>query len=210
MVKEITLTKGKVTLVDDVDHDWLLQWKWHYENGYARSFKKVNGRPRQIKMHRMIMEHYQHDLAGFEVDHKDGNGLNNQKSNLRIATRSQNAQNKKRARNNTSGYKGVSRLPYGRWISYITVDHQRFTIGIYDAPEDAARAYNECAKILHGEFARLNVIFADVACPCSENIKMDGYRVCYECHQARLVMPHLFEGFQPDNLPPTIDNQESE
>lgn len=159
MVKEIPLTKGYIALVDDEDYEWLMQWKWHYEDsevGYARSFEKVDGRQVQFKMHQKIMEQCGHNLTGFEVDHVDGNGLNNRKSNLRLATRIQNARNRKVNKNNTSGYKGVSLLPHGRWISYITHQKRRITIGLYDTREEAARAYNEVATILHGEFARLN------------------------------------------------------
>lgn len=93
-----------------------------------------------------------------EVDHIDGNTFNNQKNNLRIATATQNAQNRKRFKNNNSIFKGVSR-PGRReigWRARITINKNTITLGRFDDEISAARAYDEAARQHFGEFARLN------------------------------------------------------
>ncbi len=100
-MKEIQLTKGKVTLVDDEDYEYLMKNSWCYQNpGYAARRKN-----KSIElMHRVIMK----AKKGEQVDHIDMNRLNNQKENLRIVNNSQNGMNKLVQNNSTSGYKGVS------------------------------------------------------------------------------------------------------
>jgi hypothetical protein len=89
------------------------------------------------------------------VDHKDNNGLNNQKYNLRVCTQWQNLRNSTRRSNNTSGFKGVSRFR-NKWISRIRTDEGRICLGTFNTPEEAAIAYDEAALKYHGEFANLN------------------------------------------------------
>jgi len=90
------------------------------------------------------------------VDHTDGNGLNNCRANLRSATQSQNGMNR-RKQGNKSGYKGVSRATNSnRWQARIRVNRKATHIGTFDTRIEAARAYDEAALVLHGEFARLN------------------------------------------------------
>lgn len=108
-------------------------------------------------MHRFILG----DTKGLEIDHRDGNGLNNCKSNLRLATRSENMQNSRVPKNNRYGVKGVCFLPnrYGKkWKAAICANNRAITLGHFHTKEEAAKAYNEAAKKYHGEFARLNVI----------------------------------------------------
>src|SRR3990167_4927601 len=103
MVKEIKLTRGFITLVDDEDFEYLNQWKWYAKNSrgieYAYRHKTINGKLICIIMSRLIMG----NPKNLTVDHKDGNSLNNQKSNLRICTQGQNACNRR---------KTVGRIPY--------------------------------------------------------------------------------------------------
>jgi len=139
-MKEIKLTQGKVALVDDEDFEYLNQYKWYASQGYAK--RRGN-----------IMIHQQ--LGFYEGDHLDGNGLNNQKYNLRFCTSAQNNMNRQKRNNCKSKYKGVSRQKHGiKWIAYINGKY----IGSYDIEEQAALAYNHKAKELFGEFARLNDI----------------------------------------------------
>lgn len=94
-----------------------------------------------------------------KVDHKDRNGLNNQRSNLRIATYSQNASNCKGRAGSSSKYKGVSKLTTcRRWVAQIWKDKKKHYLGLFKTEKDAAIAYNKEAEKLHGEFAYINKI----------------------------------------------------
>jgi len=95
--------------------------------------------------------------CGFEVDHEDRNYLNNQRSNLRLATKSQNQANSNLRIDSTSGYKGVTwHVRIMRWQAKIQVRKTRIFLGYFKTPEEAARAYDKAAKRYFGEFANLN------------------------------------------------------
>ena len=158
-MKEIPLTRGKVALVDDEDFEQLFQFQWYADlirgRWYVMRIAGLRGRKRRIYMHRDILG----IPLGVEVDHKDGNGLNNQRYNLRPATHAQNLQNRGKPSSNTSGYKGVSWFKRdGKWRACIGVDGRVIHLGYYDTAEEAARAYNEAAPKYHGKFAKLNEI----------------------------------------------------
>jgi hypothetical protein len=150
-MKEIPLTKGKMTIVDDEDYEWLSQSKWHacFSRGkwYARTCTSDG---KIVRMHRLIMN----AVDGVEIDHKDGDGLHNWRSNLRECTRSQNMRNVRAT--SSSGYKGVSPIPYGRWRARIYLDGHEVRLGHFLSPEEAARAYDVKARELFGPFARTN------------------------------------------------------
>ncbi len=156
-MKEIQLTQGQVALVDDEDYEHLNQWKW-----YAHKFKstyyagrtcRASGKPKTIKMHREIMK----TPAGFLCDHKDHNGLNNQKCNLRNCTKSEN--NANGTSMGSSKYLGVSYYKAAKkWQAYIRKDNKPIFLGKHDSENMAGKAYNEAALKYHGEFARLNII----------------------------------------------------
>lgn len=156
-MKEIKLTQNKVAMVDDDDFEYLNQFKWTYYksgHGYAGRRGKNN---ESILMHRDIMNVLNKNNT--LIDHIDGNGLNNQKSNLRLANKSQNAFNRKKTSKNTSGYKGVTWSKYANsWFVSITVNKRKIYLGNFKVIEDAAKAYNEAALKYHGEFAHLNDI----------------------------------------------------
>ena len=95
---------------------------------------------------------------GREVDHVDGNTLDNRRHNLRSVTRSQNSINKRAPKSNTSGFKGVSQVRTGKWAAYIKKDYQKHHLGTFDTKEEAARAYNRAARQLFGEHALLNEV----------------------------------------------------
>lgn len=152
---EIPLTQGFVAIVDVGDYDLVAGRKWHAvrrRSGIvyaATNVPQPDGRQRPLTMHRVILE------GSERVDHINGVGLDNRRSNLRPATHTENMQNRKRHSNNTSGYKGVY-AARGRWRAAIRANGQKHNLGYFDSPEDAAAAYDEASRLLHGEFSRPN------------------------------------------------------
>lgn len=158
--KEIPLTQGKVALVDAEDYEYSNQFKWyamkHGNTYYAvRHIKKEDGKQTLICMHRVIMK----TSKGMDTDHINGDGWDNRRDNLRICTRSQNKMNGNIHKDNTSGYKGVFwQKRDKKWMAQIQIDGKLKYLGLFITKEEAALAYNEAAKELFGEFARLNNI----------------------------------------------------
>ena len=164
-MKVIPLTKGKEALVDDCDHEYLTQWKWqfqpeqHRRTGYAVRIGRTGERRSQFRMHRLIVTRSGAAVDGKQIDHIDGDGLNNCRSNLRVSTTSQNHANRRPNRNNTSGFKGVTwNRRWKKWLAQIEVAGHNYYLGGFDDPCDAARAYNEAALKHFGEFACLNPV----------------------------------------------------
>lgn len=159
-MKEITLTNGYIVAIDDNDFDWLNQWSWRgnkQTNGdvYAETDNYVGGKRIIVKMHRLIIGVTDSKVL---VDHVDGNGLNNQRNNLRPCTKSQNGMNRGTIRKNRlSKFKGVQWHKKGKkWVSEIVANKKKTYLGLFINEEDAAKAYDVKAKELHGEFANLN------------------------------------------------------
>ena len=152
MTKTIELTQGKVALVDDEDYERINAYKWYYCKGYA--VRKFGSPPRKfVYMHRVILD----TPDGLETDHVNGDGVDNRKANLRACTRSENQRNLGRTISNTSGFKGVTKSKGStKWIASIKHFGQQIYLGRFTTPEAAARAYDEAALKLHGEFARTN------------------------------------------------------
>lgn len=150
----VPLTHGQFAVIDREDaalvegRYWQAsrsRWTW-----YAISMERAEvGKQRPVRMHRVIL-----GLPdGVLVDHRDGDGLNNRRSNLRAATEVDNRRNSRLRRDNTSGYKGVSwHAGRRKWVAAVASR----TVGAFDDPRDAARAYDEAARKQFGEFARTN------------------------------------------------------
>jgi hypothetical protein len=158
-MKEIVLTNGKIALVDDEDFEELSEIKWYFrKEGYAVGnlpSPKKGVYPKQL-MHRHIMS----AKKGQQIDHINGNKLDNRKCNLRIADASLNQANSKLRSTNTTGYRGVQYKKDRKKCWYATIKHNYKVIclGYFETKKEAGLAYNEKAKELFGEFARLNVI----------------------------------------------------
>jgi hypothetical protein len=156
-MKQILLTQGKVALIDDDDFEYINQWKWRVakcHNGAIYACRGTyNPNFSMILMHRVIMQ----TPGSLVVDHIDHNGLNNQKTNLRNCTDSENRCHSYRKSNNKTGFKGISwNQKNKRWYVEISVNHQRIYIGCFRVCADAVSAYDEAAKKYHGEFAQTN------------------------------------------------------
>lgn len=157
-MKVIPLTRGEVTFVDDGDYERLSQFKWCVSRQGGGKFQAVRRKPGSrgglILMHREILKAPDH----LQVDHRNGNPLDNQRENLRSAT---NQQNKQGARNRTEGltsqFRGVSlRSDTKKFTARITVNGKNKCLGSFTAEEAAARAYDTEALKNFGEFADLN------------------------------------------------------
>lgn len=156
----IPLNKGLTAVIDAIDGDlcafaWNLSTRKRYEYFYAQAYIH----PRNQLMHCIIFERMigRPLQKGELVDHIDRDGLNNRRSNLRLATTSQNMQNRPRQKNNSSGYKGVTfHKKRGEWRAKISVNGVTNNLGIFSSPEAAARAYDAAAREHFGEFAYLN------------------------------------------------------
>lgn len=154
-MKYIPLTQNKLALVDDVDYDYLMQWKWYFiKDGYAVRSDYSNGRiPKQIKMHREIIATPQ----GYLTDHINGDKLDNRRSNLRRCTETENIQNRGVQSNNKARYKGVGyQKKWNGYVARINVNGSTIYLGCFKVAEDAARAYDNAAREHHGEFAYTN------------------------------------------------------
>lgn len=157
-MKQIPLTQGMFALVDDEDFEWLNQWKWYAKKDSATYYAVRGSRNKTIRMHRLILGLTDKNIF---ADHIDHNGLNNQRSNLRKATHTQNLRNKQKT-GKGSKYLGVCRINNkGGSTTYraiISVNNTTIYLGAFRIEEDAARAYNEAAIKYSGEFANLNKV----------------------------------------------------
>jgi hypothetical protein len=154
MVKHNALSQGLFAVVDDQDYEWLNQWRWTAHlgpGGRVAAYRKVGQNKghmsRNLWMHRVILN----APTEAEVDHINGDSLDNRRENLRLATRAQNLRNRRTFKNSKSRYKGVVYNPLnGKWKVIIN-------FGTFDSPEDAAQAYDEAIKKLFGKFAKASL-----------------------------------------------------
>ena len=156
--KTISLTQGKFAIVDAADFEELSLWKWCARSikhlWYAcRSVRDNDGKRKTVFLHRAIL-----DAPGeMEVDHVNGNGLDNRRDNLRLATRTQNNHNRRIGTDNRSGFNGVSwSNTYHKWRATIGINGKRLHVGYYDDPIKAAVGRDLAAIKHYGEFACLN------------------------------------------------------
>jgi len=161
-MKTIELTRGKIALVDDSDFDWVEKLSWRatrtcptgIERWYALHTVGPSGET--MYMHREIMIR-----LGFSpdtlFDHRDGDGLNNQRSNLRPCSATENVRNRRKEPGLSSRFKGVYwHIRDEKWIARLVNNRKSIYIGAFNDEESAGRAYDKKASVLFGEFAKLN------------------------------------------------------
>jgi hypothetical protein len=155
-MKEISLTRGLVALVDDEDYESLSAYKWRVDkDGYVVRNAPHPTKPGQntfVMMHRQILGLEFGDRR--QGDHRFGRKLDNRRSELRICTGNENLRNVPKRKDNTSGFKGVH-CDYrsGKWRAQIYEGGKKKSLGQYSTPEAAHAAYCAAAQQLHGEFA---------------------------------------------------------
>jgi len=158
-MKQIPLTQGKHAIVDDDDFEEIGKFKWTIQrdgrHSYAYRRDYSGGTGVKVFLHRTIMK----TPAGMCVDHIDGDGLNNQKTNMRNCENRQNVRNQIPRENCTSIYKGVCwHKQMCQWAASINPNRTKKHLGLFNSEEAAARAYNAAAIRYFGEFARLNAV----------------------------------------------------
>jgi AP2-like factor (euAP2 lineage) len=155
-MKEIKLGKsGCVAIIDDEDYELVMCFKWHCKHDkntkYAYRKESKSKNIKKIYLHSFVMD------SNTELDHKDRNGLNCQKSNLRTCTHQENSRNRSSFKNSSSKYKGVSYYKIrNKYVANIWVDNKSIFLGIYKCELDAALAYDLAAYKYFGDFAFFN------------------------------------------------------
>jgi hypothetical protein len=153
----ITNKKGEsfTVLYDECDKDIVENNKWCLAKRNCTIYLKRRKGDKFVLLHREILGL----TSGVLCDHEDGNGLNNQRNNLRASTYSQNNANRKSSKISQSKYLGVSfDKRWRKWVVHIRKDKLTTLVGAFDMEQDAALAYNEAAIIKHGAFAKLNKV----------------------------------------------------
>lgn len=148
---------GEHAIVDESDYADLVKWRWFYTNAGYASRATNQGRKKwiSIPMHRYLLK----APKGQDVDHINGNKLDNRRCNLRLVTRSHNKARGGVTKRNTSGYRGVSwDKRANKWLSIIIVNGKRIHIGLFDDIKAAAMAYNREALYYFGEYSYWNEI----------------------------------------------------
>jgi hypothetical protein len=153
----VPLGHGYYALIDAADASLVVQYRWgRMKTGrktYAVSWSKdADGKTVNTLLHVLLMN----PPEGMEVDHRNGDGLDCRRENMRICTEQENCFNRVPKPNTSSRFKGVSRTSTGRWRAQIGHNRRSTHLGTYDTETAAARAYDAKARELFGEFARLN------------------------------------------------------
>lgn len=146
----LELSQGHYAIIDKQDYQWLSQWKWTYQgpDGYAYR----NDKKKKVYLHRFIMN----TPLGKYTDHVNGNTLDNRRCNLRVCSAKENARN---GRKRTDKQKGVYFYKRDKvWVAQIVANYKNHYLGRFKTAQEAAEAYDEAAKNLHGNFARINEV----------------------------------------------------
>jgi hypothetical protein len=154
----IKLTYGKWAIMDEIDYPLVKDFRWFTKHSHGNYYALANpprrlGIGKIIRMHRLIMGL----SSNLQIDHRNRQGLDNRRSNLRLATHAQNQRNGKRPKTNTSGYKGVNWHKLSqKWRACISINNKQKHLGLFNSLSEAIIAYDKAAKKHHGQFANIN------------------------------------------------------
>lgn len=149
---DLILPSGSVVLFDEQDQDLVFAHRWFPQRTKLVVYARTGSRDGGLYMHRLIMQ----PRPGFVVDHKNGNGLDNRRANLRVCTQAQNGCNSGKKRQHKR-FKGVYLdRRRGLWFAQLFVNRKSFFGGYHPTEIEAAQAYDDLARKNHGEFANLN------------------------------------------------------
>ena len=156
-MKFLELSSGKVALVDDSDYQSIASHSW---SAYISPKKRIWYASARINGKTVILSRFiMGNPPNMEVDHINGNGLDNRRINLRVVTHSQNCKNRSKNFNSRSRFKGVVFHKHrGKWWARIQSDGKKYSLGLHETEEAAALAYNDAARALHKDFAKLNFL----------------------------------------------------
>ena len=154
---KVIFRNGTECIFDSEDYEKLKEYRWRLIRGRTNLYagaETYGSETKRVLMHRLVMN-CPEDMV---VDHINGDGLDNRKENLRVATRSQNSKNRKVNSNNTSGYKGVTfDQTSGSYRASIMCDYEIIHLGLFSTAEEAAQAYADASAKYHGEYGRTHL-----------------------------------------------------
>ena len=151
--KEVTLSNGMTVKVDGKDFETVSRYNWYASKQGDRFYAYAWIGGKNVSMHRLL---FGHEAGELDIDHRNGDGLDNRRENLRVATRSQNTANSRKQKGTSSKYKGVCVTKDGYIKGYVSYLSKHIHLGYFKTEEEAARAYDEAARKYWGEFAGVN------------------------------------------------------
>lgn len=202
---ELSVGRSRTALIDVADYEMVSPISWHAQTRKSGlSYARAVAHGKTILMHRLIMN----APLGLSVDHINGNGLDNRRSNLRVCTHMQNMQNRKMHSNNSSGLKGAYKEGR-RWVSRISAFGKKHELGMFDTAAEAHSAYIEAAHRLHGEWARQSS--PSLFLPAHSTKEPQPIKVSRQFKQLspaeRLVMDLLSSGLEPGEVAVLLGRQ---
>lgn len=165
----IILTSGHVARIDAADYERVSQYTWSARRSkkavYAQGAVQIGFAKAVVAMHRFILAE-EGVPPGFDVDHINGDPLDNRRENLRVCTRAQNCANRRHRSNARGRFKGAMfDKRTGKWRAVLTLHGKPHHLGMFPTDEDAARAYDAAARIAFGKFAKTNSDLGLLQCP---------------------------------------------
>ena len=140
-MKRIKLTKNRIAVIDDEDYERLNKYKWYYDKGYAKRNIRIGTKRTFRYMHWDVIGK---PKSGLEIDHINGDGLDNRRENLKACTHRMNMMNRRKNDNNKSGYKGVCwHKTSQKWMAQTMVYGRRIYLGVFSNNLDAVKAYKD-------------------------------------------------------------------